>query len=118
MKDVRGDDLKIGDEVYIYWGGNELRPGKVSQIKGNKAKILVDSWPNHPDPAHRYSMSKWKSGECMIKAEEPTGYYPDEVILLLEEIRRIRKDAPDDKDGVKIKQVCQHLLDLWDKRDI
>lgn len=112
MKDVRGETLNVGDEVYIYWGGNELRPGKVNQIKGNKAKVLVDSWPNHPDPAHRYSMSKWKSGECMIKAEEPTGYYPDEVIMLLEEIRRLRDESKFLEDKIKY----QNLLNFWDMK--
>ncbi|WNT48198.1 hypothetical protein SPLA5a_PHROGS00115 [Salmonella phage SPLA5a] len=111
MKDVRGDDLKVGDEVYIYWGGNELRPGKVHQIKGNKAKVLVDSWPNHPDPEHRYSMSKWKSGECMIKATEPTGWYPDEVVLLIQEIIRLRDEAKFLEEKIKY----QDLLNFWDK---
>lgn len=116
MNDVRGERLKIGDEVYLYWGYNQLRPGVVKEIKGNKAKILVDSWPNHPDPEHRYSMSKWKSGECIIKAEEPTGYYPDEVILLLEEIRRLRDEAPMNKEGLPTKQLCQGLLNFWDMK--
>lgn len=116
MNDVRGERLKLGDEVYLYWGYNQLRPGVVKEIKGNKAKILVDSWPNHPEPEHRYSMSKWKSGECIIKAEEPTGDYANEVVLLLEEIRRLRDEAPMNKEGLPTKQLCQHLLKFWDMK--
>lgn len=112
MNDVRGERLNLGDEVYLYWGHNELRPGVVKEIKGHKAKVLVDSWPSHPDPEHRYSMSKWKSGECMIKAEEPTGNYPDEVILLLEEIRRLR----DESKFLEEKTKYQDLLNFWDKK--
>lgn len=116
MKDVRGETLNVGDEVYIYWGYNQLRPGVIKQIQGNGAKVLVDSWPNHPDPEHRYSLSKLKGGECMIKAEEPTGGYPDEVILLLEEIRRLRDEAPMNKEGLPTKQLCQGLLNFWDMK--
>lgn len=115
MRDAAGNTLKVGDEVYIYWGGNELRPGVVKELRGNGAKVLVDSWPQHPDPEHRYSLSKWKGGECMIKQAEPTGYYEDEVILLLEEIRKLRDEAPSNAEGLPQKRLCQHLLNTWDK---
>ena len=69
MKDAAGNALSVGDKVYIYWGHNELCPGVVQSIQGNGAKVLVDSWPNHPDPEHRYSLSKWKSGKCMLKVD-------------------------------------------------
>lgn len=105
MKDVRGETLNVGDEVYIYWGYNQLRPAVVKQITKNKAKVFCDG-----------SLSKWKSGECMIKAEEPTGYYPDEVIMLLEEIRRLRDEAPMNKEGLPTKQLCQGLLNFWDMK--
>ena len=100
MKDVRGDNLSVGDEVYIYWGYNELRPATVKQISKNKAKVLCDG-----------TLSKWKSGQCMIKASEPTGYYPDEVVLLLDEIRRLRDSSPYLEDKIKY----QELLNYWDK---
>ncbi len=105
MKDVRGEDLKVGDEVYIYWGYNQLRPAVVKQVTKNGAKVFCDG-----------SLSKWKRGECMIKASEPTGYYPDEVIMLLEEIRRLRDAAPMNKDGLPTKQLCQGLLNFWDMK--
>lgn len=111
MKDVRGETLNVGDEVYIYWGYNQLRPGVIKQIQGQGAKVLVDSWPNHPDPDQRYSLSKLKGGECMIKASEPTGYYPDEVVLLLDKIRRLRDGSPYLEDKIKY----QELLNYWDK---
>lgn len=103
MNDVRGEKLKVGDEVYIYWGCNLLRPAVVKQINKNRAKVLCDG-----------SLSKWKTGECMIKAEEPTGYYPDEVLMLLEEIRRLRNEAPINKDGLSTRELCQGLLNFWD----
>ncbi|MBL5840951.1 hypothetical protein I4U30_22035 [Enterobacter asburiae] len=52
MKDVRGETLNIGDEVYIYWGYNQLRPAVVKQISKNQAKVFCDG-----------SLSKWKRGE-------------------------------------------------------
>lgn len=111
MNDVRGDTLKVGDSVYIYFGYNELKPGIVKQIRGKLAKVLVDAYPNREEDESRYSLSN-----CMIKAEEPTGYYPDEVILLLEEIRRLRDEAPMNKDGLPTKQLCQGLLNFWDMK--
>lgn len=116
MNDVRGDTLKVGDSVYIYFGYNELKPGIVKQIRGKLAKVLVDAYPNREEDESRYSLSKWKPGICMIKAEELTGYYPDEVILLLEEIRRLRDEAPMNKDGLPTKQLCQGLLNFWDMK--
>lgn len=116
MNDVRGDTLKVGDSVYIYFGYNELKPGTVKQIRGKLAKVLVDAYPNRKEDESRYSLSKWKPSICMIKAEEPTGYYPDEVILLLEEIRRLRDEAPMNKDGLPTKQLCQGLLNFWDMK--
>lgn len=105
MKDVRGKALNIGDEVYIYWGYNQLRPAVIKDIQGKVAKVFCDG-----------TLSKWKRGECMIKAEEPTGYYPDEVILLLEEIRRLRDEALMNKEGLPTKQLCQGLLNFWDMK--
>lgn len=100
MNDVRGERLNVGDEVFIYWGYNQLRPAVVKQISKNKAKVFCDG-----------SLSKWKTGECMIKASEITGYYPDEVILLIQEIIRIRDESP----AAPTKQLCQDLLNYWDK---
>ncbi|QPI14720.1 hypothetical protein GECvBMG_gp176 [Salmonella phage GEC_vB_MG] len=100
MKDVRGDDLNVGDEVYIYWGYNQLRPAVIKQISKNKAKVFCDG-----------SLSKWKSGECMIKANEPTGWYPDEVVLLIQEIIRLRDEAKFLEEKIKY----QDLLNFWDK---
>lgn len=116
MNDVRGDTLKVGDSVYIYFGYNELKPGIVKEIRGKMAKVLVDAYPNREDDEDRYSLSKWKPGICMIKADEPTGWYPDEVVLLIEEIIRMRDFAPANKDGLPIKQLCQHLLNYWDRK--
>lgn len=101
MKDVRGETLNVGDEVYIYWGYNQLRPAVVKQVTKNGAKVFCDG-----------SLSKWKRGECMIKASEPTGYYPDEVILLLEEIRRLRDESKFLEDKIKY----QNLLNFWDMK--
>lgn len=101
MKDVRGETLNVGDEVYIYWGYNQLRPAVVKQVTKNGAKVFCDG-----------SLSKWKRGECMIKASEPTGYYPDEVILLLEEIRRLRDESKFLEDKIKY----QGLLNFWDMK--
>lgn len=58
MKDYRGKPLKVGDRVAIYWGYNELQGGIIRQIKGNKAKVEVLD-----------TVSKWKSGSCMVKLE-------------------------------------------------
>ncbi len=116
MNDVRGDTLKVGDSVYIYFGYNELKPGIVKEIRGKMAKVLVDAYPNREGDEDRYSLSKWKPGICMIKADEPAGWYPDEVILFLEEIRRLRDEAPGNKDGLPTKQLCQHLLNYWDRK--
>lgn len=101
MKDVRGETLNVGDEVYIYWGYNQLRPAVVKQVTKNGAKVFCDG-----------SLSKWKRGECMIKASEPTGYYPDEVIMLLEEIRRLRDESKFLEDKIKY----QNLLNFWDMK--
>lgn len=68
MKDCRGQELSVGDSVYLYFGYNRLCPGTISEIKGNKAKVWVDTWPKIP--GSRMSMSKWKDGECMIKWEK------------------------------------------------
>ncbi|WZX10623.1 hypothetical protein [Enterobacter phage EC152] len=100
MKDVRGETLNIGDEVYIYWGYNQLRPAVVKQISKNQAKVFCDG-----------SLSKWKRGECMIKAEETTGWYPDEVVLLIQEIVRLRDEAKFLEEKIKY----QDLLNFWDK---
>lgn len=56
MNDYRGTPLKEGDKVAIYWGHNELQDGIIRQIKGNKAKVEVLD-----------TVSKWKSGSCMVK---------------------------------------------------
>ena len=101
MKDVRGETLNVGDEVYIYWGYNQLRPAVVKQVTKNGARVFCDG-----------SLSKWKRGECMIKASEPTGYYPDEVIMLLEEIRRLRDESKFLEDKIKY----QNLLNFWDMK--
>lgn len=101
MKDVRGETLNVGDEVYIYWGYNRLRPAVVKQITKSGAKVFCEG-----------SLSKWKRGECMIKASEPTGYYPDEVILLLEEICRLRDESKFLEDKIKY----QNLLNFWDMK--
>lgn len=111
MKDAAGNTLKVGDEVYIYFGYNSLKPGVIKEIQGRGAKVLVDSWPSHPDPEHRYSLSKWKDGECMIKQAAPTGYYENEVILLIEEIIRLRDGAEYLEDKIKY----QELLNFWDR---
>lgn len=100
MKDVRGDDLRVGDEVYIYWGYNELRPAIIKQISNNKVKVFCDG-----------TLSKWKSGQCMIKASEPTGYYPDEVVLLIQQIIKCRDNSKSLEDKTKY----QNLLNYWDK---
>lgn len=115
MKDAAGNTLKVGDEVYIYFGYNTLKPGVIKEIQGRGAKVLVDSWPSHPDPDHRYSLSKWKGGECMIKQATPTGYYENEVIMLLEEIKALRDEAPKCAAGLPQRRLCQHLLNTWDK---
>ena len=62
MNDVRGDTLKVGDSVYIYFGYNELKPG------------------------------------------------------IVKEIRRLRDEAPSNKEGLPTKQLCQHLLNYWDRK--
>ena len=104
MHDVCGERLNVGDEVFIYWGYNQLRPAVVKQISKNKAKVFCDG-----------SLSKWKTGECMVKVSAPTGYYPDEVILLIQKIIALRDEAPANKDGLVTKQLCQDLLNYWDK---
>lgn len=114
--DAAGNELRVGDSVYIYFGYNSLRAGVVKDIQGKAAKVLVDAWPSHPDENQRYSLSKWKEGECMIKADQGTGHYPDEVILLIEEIRNLRDQAPANAQGLPIKQLCQHLLNYWDRK--
>lgn len=70
MKDAAGNTLSVGDKVYIYWGYNTLCPGVIKSIQGNGARVLVDAWPSHPDPVHRYSLSKPKGGECMLKVSD------------------------------------------------
>lgn len=59
MTDYRGTPLKEGDKVAIYWGYNKLQGGVIRQIKGNKAKVEVLD-----------TVSKWKSGSCMVKLED------------------------------------------------
>ncbi|ARB11530.1 hypothetical protein CB7_56 [Pectobacterium phage vB_PatM_CB7] len=59
MNDYRGTPLKVGDKVAIYWGYNELQGGIINQIRGNKAKVEVLD-----------TVSKWKSGSCMVKLED------------------------------------------------
>lgn len=112
MNDVRGDTLKVGDSVYIYFGYNELKPGIVKEIRGKMAKVLVDAYPNREDDEDRYSLSKWKPGICMIKADEPTGWYPDEVVLLIQEIIRLRDESKYLEDKIKY----QNLLTFWDRK--
>lgn len=47
----------------------------------------------------------------MIKATEPTGWYPDEVVLLIQEIIRLRDEAKFLEEKIKY----QDLLNFWDK---
>lgn len=65
MKDCRGSELQVGDTVYIYWGYNQLRPGKIHCIQGTGAQVMVDT--GCKPESRRYSLSKLKGGECMIK---------------------------------------------------
>ncbi|QQG33368.1 lysine-specific demethylase 4B [Pectobacterium phage PcCB7V] len=58
MNDYRGTPLKEGDKVAIYWY-NEPQGGIIRHIKGNKAKVEVLD-----------TVSKWKSGSCMVKLED------------------------------------------------
>lgn len=58
MKDYRGTPLKVGDEVAVYWSCNELKTGIVHVISGNHCKVKIYNGA---------TLSKWKSGECMVK---------------------------------------------------
>lgn len=84
--DSRGEKVNVGDNVMIYFGYNNLLPGVVKEIKGMGAKVLVDAWPSHPNPEYRYSLSKWKRGDCMVKVPDPERPYPEEVYKLIDEI--------------------------------
>jgi|AGFT01.1.fsa_nt_gi hypothetical protein len=59
MTDYRRTPLKEGDTVAIYWGYNDLKTGTVVKIQGARAKVEVDG-----------TVSKWKSGCCMVKLED------------------------------------------------
>lgn len=110
LVDSQGNQLQELDHVMIYFGYNELKPGVVKEIKGQHAKVLVDAWPSHPDPEYRYSLSKWKRGECMVKVPNPDKPYPPEVYGLLNEIRR-RRDESDDH-GLRL--VYQGIINYWE----
>ncbi len=65
MKDCAGQELSVGDCVYIYWGHNRLCPGTIKSIQGKGAVVTVDTgWTG---ASGRYVDSKLKGGECMIK---------------------------------------------------
>lgn len=116
FRDSRGDKVEVGDNVMIYFGYNRLLPGVVKQIQGMGAKVLVDAWPTHPNPEFRYSLSKWKRGDCMVKVPSVTKEYPPEVVLLISEILRLRDEAPMTKEGLPTRKVCQDLLNFWDMK--
>ena len=116
LRDSTGAPLAVGDHVMIYFGYNRLSPGVIHQIQRNSAKVLVDSWPSHPDPNHRYSLSKWKHGECMVKMPNPDRPYPDEVYNLLNEVRRIRDEECINADGLPVKRTCQRIINFWESK--
>lgn len=109
--DSAGHPLAVGDHVMIYFGYNKLQPGVIKEIKTMSAKVLVDSWPSHPDPEARHSLSKWKRGECMIKVPNPDRPYQPEVYGLLDEIRRLRDESP----YIETKIMYQDLIGFWEK---
>lgn len=62
MYDFRGTKLHEGDSVILYYGYNELREGVIRKIEDNFAKVLI---------TNTNTLSKWKTGECMVKNFEP-----------------------------------------------
>jgi len=84
--DSRGERLAVGDNVMIYFGYNHLLSGVIHEIRGMGAKVLVDAWPTAQNPSQRYSMSKWKRGDCMVKVPDPYRPYPEEVYKLIDKL--------------------------------
>lgn len=110
--DSAGHPLAVGDHVMIYFGYNKLQPGVIKEIKTMSAKVLVDAWPSHPDPEVRYSLSKWKRGECMVKVPNPDRPYPPEVYGLLDKLiaENNNVDSP-----FAVRSAIGEIYKFWEK---
>lgn len=86
FRDSRGEKVVEGDHVMIYFGYNNLLPGVVKQVRGMGAKVLVDTNPKQKGPDLRYSLSKWKRGDCLVKVPDPYRPYPEEVYKLVDKL--------------------------------
>lgn len=110
LVDSAGNPLAVGDHVMIYFGYNNLLPGVVKQVRGMGAKVLVDTNPKQKDPDLRYSLSKWKRGDCLVKVPDPYRPYPEEVYKLVDHMIEKRNSA----ESLEIRKVIHELINFWE----
>ena len=110
FRDSRGEKVVEGDHVMIYFGHNNLLPGVVKQVRGMGAKVLVDTNPKQKDPDLRYSLSKWKRGDCLVKVPDPYHPYPEEVYKLVAHMIEKRNSA----ESLEIRKAIHELINFWE----
>lgn len=111
FRDSRGEKVEVGDNVMIYFGYNSLRPGVVKEVQGMGAKVLVDSWPTAPSPEQRYSLSKLKGGECMVKVADPYRPYPEEVYKLADKLIAEKNNV---ESSFEVRRAVGEIYKFWE----